>query len=101
MKKEMAGVLFKTAQEQMVAHMFAQFIFLSPTFADCIVVCTSLIVIESSLVQLMMSPGDDEYIRNIFSPIVWGIGGYLTAYIIFNREIKRQMTDRRSTLKWQ
>ena len=89
MKKEMAGVLFKTAQEQMVAHMFAQFIFLSPTFADCIVVCTSLIVIESSLVQLMMSPGDDEYIRNIFSPIVWGIGGYLTAYILFHREIKR------------
>ena len=85
----------------MVAHMFVQLIFLTPTFGGCIAVVTSLIVIESSLVQLMMSPGDDEYVRNVFSPIVWGIGGYLCSHLLMHREIKRQMTDRSSTLKWQ
>ena len=81
--------------------MFAQIIFLSPTFGSCIIAAISLIVIESSLVQLMMRPGDDEYIRNVFQPINWGIGGIVAAHILMHREIKRQMTDRRSTLKCQ
>ena len=46
MKQEMSGVLFKTAQEQMVAHMIVQVILLTPTFKSAIVIVISLMVIE-------------------------------------------------------
>ena len=48
-----------------------------------------------------MSPGDDEYIRNVFSPLIWGVGGFVAAHVLMHREIKRYTTERKSTLKWQ
>ena len=101
LREEMSGVYYKTAQEQMVAHMFAQLIFLSPTFGACVAAVTSLIAIESSLVQIMLNPGDDEFIRNIFAPILRGFGAYVASHVLLHREIKQFMTERRSNLKWQ
>ena len=97
----MSGVLFKTAQEQMTAAMFAHIVFLAPTFSNCIITMASFIVIESFLVQILLSPGDEEYIRNVFSPIIWGLGGFMGSHILMHREIKRHITDRKSKLKWQ
>ena len=100
MKQEMSGVLFKTAQEQMVAHMIVQVILLTPTFKSAIVIVISFFVIESTLVFVMLSPGDEDYARNLFSPIVWGLGGFVCAHVMFHRDIRRQMAERKSTLKW-
>ena len=101
MQKEMAGVVFKTAQEQMTAAMFAHIVFLAPTFTNCMITMVSFVVTESFLLQTLMSPGDEEYIRNLFSPVIWGIGGFMGSHILMHREIKRHITDRMSSLKWQ
>ena len=101
MKKEMAGVIFKTAQEQMAAALVGHCIILAPTFASCLIALGSFTVIESALLLILMSPGDDEYIRNAFAPFMWGVGGTLAAYIYMHREIKRHITDRKLTLKSQ
>ena len=46
-----------------------------------------------------MSPGDDEYVRNLFSPLWWGLCGAVAAHILMHKEIKRYLSERRSKLK--
>ena len=97
----MAAVYYKSATEMMSANMFAQLIFLSPTFGATVVVVTSQIVIDSTLVQVMLSPGDDEYINNVIFPIARGIGAYIASHVLLHRYIRQFMTERRSNLKQQ
>ena len=49
-RKEMAGVIFKTAQDQMTAAMFGHIIFLAPTFSNCCISTVTFVAIESLLV---------------------------------------------------
>ena len=85
----------------MTLALVAHFIFLAPTYANCCISLVSFIVVDSVLLQVLMSPGDEEYIRNLFSPVIWGIGGFMGSHILMHREIKRHITDRMSSLKWQ
>ena len=49
-KKEMAGVLFKSAQDQMSLNMFAQVIFMAPSYSDSIIAVAAFMMTESALV---------------------------------------------------
>ena len=38
---------------------------------------------------MMMSPGDDQYIKNTLYPLIYGVAGIIVSYILMHREIKR------------